>query len=235
MRHRSCLAIMARVPMAGKGPIKTRLGGSLPCEDDRVALYRAFLVDLIAMARRLEPIALRMAFTPSDAGDVLSALGIEPRERLPQRGGDLGSRERHVFEDLFAAGFSEVVLIGSDLPTLPRAHLVHAFQRLGVPGRAAVLGPSEDGGYYLMGLRNDGPIPDLFSNVRWSTRHAMDDTVSAAERCGLAVHLVPAWYDVDDEEGLRRLREDLRDPATGARAPATTAALRRLRLDDSDT
>ena len=129
-----------------------------------------------------------------------------------------------LFSDLFAAGFGKVILVGSDLPTLPMSHLQQAMA-LTTPG-TAVLGPSADGGYYLLGLAATGDgVPDLFTGIRWSTSAALDDTVAAAKKAGLQVTLVPPWYDVDDANGLTRLRRDLDDPIVRARAPATADTL----------
>ena len=135
-----------------------------------------------------------------------------------------------MFEDLFAAGFDRAVIIGSDLPSLPARVLIDAITRLATPGRA-VVGPSEDGGYYLLGLNRgdcDRGIADLFTDIRWSTPFALADTVAAAKRVGLEVDLGERWYDVDDETGLTRLRAELRDPAGAAAAPATAAVLERV-------
>ncbi|MCY4028055.1 MAG: DUF2064 domain-containing protein, partial [Acidobacteria bacterium] len=160
-----------------------------------------------------------------DDRDGLRALGLSDAELLPQRGADLGERERGVFRDLFAAGYARVAMVGSDLPTLPAAHVVRALDL--AAARGVVLGRARDGGYYLIALAagEDGAIPDLFRGIRWSTPAAFDDTVAAAERAGLAVSLVPPWYDVDDEDGLAALRSELAAAGGDARAPASAAAL----------
>ena len=150
-------------------------------------------------------------------------------ELLPQRGADLGERERGcVFRDLFAAGYGRVVMIGSDLPTLPRTHVARALEL--VSPRTVVLGRARDGGYYLIALAAEEPgtVPDLFRGIRWSTPAAFDDTVAAAHRAGLTVSLVPPWYDVDDERGSPPCGASWPRGAGApprARAPATAAAL----------
>ena len=103
-------------------------------------------------------------------------------------------------------------MVGSDLPTLPADHIRQAIDA--VDPQTVVLGPTEDGGYYLMALATDidsglATVPDLFSGVRWSTSETLVDTRAAAENSGLRVAVVPAWYDVDDESGLARLRTEL--------------------------
>ena len=94
-----------------------------------------------------------------------------------------------------------------------------------------VIGPAEDGGYYLLGLTVPAAtqaLPDVFTNIRWSTPWTMDDTLAAATRCGLRVHTLTAWYDIDDDISLRRLRKELADPMNHVQAPATTTILNRL-------
>ena len=225
------IAVMARSPTAGAARIKTRLASSVPTESDRLALYTAFLADTVLACRTVVGAVLRVAYTSEGGRDGFTALGISDDELLPQRGANLGERERYLFEDLFAAGFRRVVIIGSDLPTLPMRHVSDAIARLGEPGSNVVLGPSEDGGYSLIALSAavaGGRVPDLFTNIQWSTASALDDTVRAAHTAGLQVELVSGWYDVDDEQGMVRLRTDLQDPRQVARASQTAAVLRKI-------
>ena len=219
---------MARSPAGGTAP-KTRLADAVGREADRRRLYAAFLQDTIDGCRSVAEAALRVAYTPDGGAAGLGALGVRRDELLPQRGADLGARERAAFVDLFAAGFRKVVMVGSDLPTLPAGHIRQALEQV-APG-TAVLGPSEDGGYYLLALAapaTDAPLPDLFSGIRWSTAAALEDTLAAARRAGLRVALVPRWRDVDDAAGLARLRADLEAPAGRERAPATARVLDEL-------
>ena len=224
----AAVVIMARQPH-GTSPPKTRLAGAVPDEQDRRRLYGAFLADVVAGCGTIDGVTVRVAYT-EDGGTVgLAQAGLTDDQLLPQRGADLGCRERGVFEDLFRDGFSPVVLIGSDLPTLPAARVAEALDRLRVQGDRVVLGPADDGGYYLIGLAaRPGPVPDLFSGIRWSTGWARADTVAAADRIGLAVELLDGWYDVDDEAGLTRLRAELATGDGARRAPATARVLEEL-------
>lgn len=220
------VAVMARSPVAGPPP-KTRLASVVPDSVDRRRVYAAFLQDTIRACRSLDGTALRVAHTP-DGGDAgIAECGAARDELMVQRGADLGQRERAVFGDLFAAGFSKVILIGSDLPTLPVAYLRAAIDR--TADGNVVLGPAVDGGYYLMALARKSAeplgVPDLFTGVRWSHPRTLADTQTAAARCGLRVELLPAWYDVDDAAGALRLREDLANARGRRRAPATAAIL----------
>ena len=228
------IVVMARSPAVGAADIKTRLASSVPADADRLALYAAFLTDTVLSCRTVAGAVLRVAYTPEGGRDGFTVLGISDDELMPQRGANLGERERSLFEDLFAAGFRKVVILGSDLPTLPMTHIRDAMARLGEPHSSVVLGPSEDGGYYLIALSAAAPggsVPDLFTNIRWSTGSALDDTARAGHSAGLQVELVSGWYDVDDEQGMARLRADLQDPRQAARAPQTAAVLQRIFTD----
>lgn len=222
---------MARSPLSAPDTIKTRLRSVIPSAEDRVALYTAFISDTIRMTRDLVDVDLRVFYTPEGGPDGFDALGVRESELQPQRGDDLGERERSVFEDLFRSGYARVVLIGSDLPTLPLSHVSEAFSFLMAHPEDIVLGPSTDGGYYLIGLSaptGTTTIPDLFSGIRWSTPHACEDTRARAALLNLLLRDVPDWFDVDDEEGFRKLRDNLAHTESAQRAPATTAALKRL-------
>jgi hypothetical protein len=228
------VVVMARSPMAGEPP-KTRLATVVTDADNRRRLYAAFLRDTIAACRSLEGTSLRLAHTPDGGTAGFAEMGITPGELLVQRGNDLGARESGVFADLFAAGFRKVLMVGSDLPTVPLDHIRRALDTLDT--RTVVLGPSEDGGYYLMGLATTAStdeVPDLFTEIRWSTSSALDDTRAAAARSGLRVELVPSWYDVDDEAGLTRLCAELANQEGQARAPETARVLREILTSPSD-
>ena len=227
-RRTAAVVVMARSPAAARAP-KSRLRQAVPAEADRRRLYAAFLADTVAIRSALPDVAWRVACAPGAEADGFAPLGIDGTLLLPQRGDDLGAREHNLFEDLFAAGFTRVVLIGSDLPTLPAEHVADALARLR-PG-TVTLGPAADGGYYLIGLTAPDPgdaVPDLFTGVRWGTSSAFEDTVRAAARSGIAVERIAGWYDVDDADGMERLRRDVGPAGEEIRAPATARVLERL-------
>ena len=224
----SVVAIMARSPAGARAP-KSRLRQAVPAEADRRRLYAAFLADTVAIRSALPGVALRLAYAPGAGSDGFATLDIDDTVLLPQRGDDLGARERNLFEDLFAAGFTRVVIIGSDLPTLPAARVADALARLS-PG-TVTLGPAADGGYYLIGLTapdSGGAVPDLFTGIRWGTSSAFEDTVRAAARSGIAVERIAAWYDVDDADGMERLQRDVGPAGEERRAPETARVLEAL-------
>lgn len=225
----AAVVVMARAP-EGPRPPKTRLAKIVPEETQRRLLYAAFLTDVIATCGSLPDVTVRVAYTVAGGTAGFEAAGVSSKQLLPQRGQTLGDRERNLFEDLFQEGFSPVVIIGSDLPTLPCERVVDATERLRGTTSQVVLGPSDDGGYYLIGLRRppgNAHVPDLFTNVRWSTQWTRADTIAAADLCGLAVEELDNWYDVDDEIGFTRLRAELATAAGARRAPATARVMRK--------
>jgi rSAM/selenodomain-associated transferase 1 len=212
------LAVFVRAPVPGS--VKTRLHSALG-PGGATELYRAFVEDVVARCQRVrEAGRVGIALWADDASDPTvgawaAALGTEP---LQQPDDDLGVRLTQAFET--GLGRAErVVVIGSDAPTLPLSNIALAFDRLAdVP---LVLGPSNDGGYVLIGASGASPG---FDGVRWSTELAYRDTRAA--NASVAVASLPPWYDVDEEADLRALRAHLSvDPSA---APATAAALTRI-------
>jgi glycosyltransferase A (GT-A) superfamily protein (DUF2064 family) len=109
-------------------------------------------------------------------------------------------------------------VLNSDSPTLPPAYLVEMAGLLAQPGDRAVLGPCSDGGYYVLGMK--ALHARLFEDVEWSTERVAEQTLARAREIGLAVHLLPTWYDVDDEASLRKLHGELFGPSTSGRGAA---------------
>jgi uncharacterized protein len=170
-----------------------------------VALRRRLLVDTFTSIHRAHA-TIAVAFTPEHARDEVAALfDSQVVTLIAQQGTDLGSRMHAAINDRLAAGATHVVLIGSDLPNLPPAHVEAAFVELEA-GRDLVLGPAEDGGYYLIGMRR--PQPAIFSGIDWGTPGVLKQTLAAAARAGLDVALIEPWYDVDQPDDLRRARSE---------------------------
>ena len=228
MPRQAAIAIMARAPHGRYAP-KSRLRDGVPEETDRRDLYAAFLHDTLSTCRSIANVVVRVAYAPDGGLDGFETLDLSSSDLLTQRGHDLGMRQRGVFEDLFEAGYSKVLIIGSDLPTLPVSHIEDALSQ--IDDSLVVLGPSEDGGYYLMGLaapRGNDPTPDLFTDIKWSTSSTLEDTIRAAENADLTVSQTAPWYDIDTIDGLSRLREDLTTAEHIQRAPETARTLRRI-------
>lgn len=197
------LALFVRAPTPGQ--VKTRLAPALTPEG-AAALYRCFLLDTVALAMRGRSWETIIFYTPEEARQVLRDMVKEPLELVPQSRGDLGERMGQAFQELFARGHRLAVVIGGDLPTLPLGRLRAAFSAL--EQRPVVLGPSLDGGYYLIGLQ--APQPELFEGVAWGTSKVLEQTVDRLNRLGLEVECLEPWYDVDTADDLHFLVSHLR-------------------------
>jgi uncharacterized protein len=224
------LAVMTKAPRAGQ--VKTRLTPLLTPEE-AAALNTCFLRDTTAAISITagEGVARGIAvYTPvGTEADYAEILPVE-FQLIPQRGEAFGERLIFAMEDLFRLGFESVCLIDSDSPTVPQRAFTEAVTILARPGDAVVLGPSEDGGYYLIGMKKLHRA--LFEDIAWSTERVLEQTIERAQQMNLQVHLLPTWYDVDDRMTLRRLCDELfgpiREPAAGYPAPATRGYLDRL-------
>src|SRR5262249_24606901 len=146
---------------------------------------------------------------------------------LPQRGDKFGERLYFAVKDLFKCGFDSVCLIDSDSPTVPAANFAEAVELLRTSEDRVVLGPSDDGGYYLIGVKK--PRRDLFEQIDWSTERVLNQTIQRATEIGLKVEFLPTGYDVDDDASLRRLRNELLGKrGDDSVAPSTRKFLARL-------
>jgi uncharacterized protein len=230
---RCAIAIMAKAPRVGHA--KTRLVPPLTAED-AATLSACFIRDMaqnIAAAARQAPIDGYIAFAPQDAEAEFRPLLAQNTSLLPSRRQGLGASLHDAIVDLLGAGYGTVCLVNSDSPTLPTSILLEAARALAAPDDRLVLGPAEDGGYYLIGLKQ--AHRRLFEDIAWSTSQVLAQTEERAREIGLAASRLPVWYDVDDVVSLRRLRAQLRQPSTDERAiyPAhhTSAFLQALFRD----
>src|SRR5262249_9144975 len=155
-----------------------------------------------------------MAFAPPGAEPFFRAILPESVGLIAACYADFGDCLFAAIEGLFALDHDSAVVLNSDSPTLPTALLAETANMLAEPGDRAVLGPSTDGGYYLLGLKS--PHRRLFEDVAWSTAAVADQTRARAAEIGLDLHVLPAWYDVDDIAALRLLRSELCDGASFA-------------------
>jgi rSAM/selenodomain-associated transferase 1 len=226
------LAMMIKAPRPGAS--KTRLTPPLTPRE-AAAISTCFLRDTtenIAQTTRAcgpqMPAAGIAVYTPVGMEDAFAGLLPEGFCMVAQRGEPFGERLFHAVEDLLALGYGSVCLIDSDSPTLPAESLRLAVGALASPGDRVVLGPSEDGGYYLIGLKH--AHRRLFEDIDWSTDKVTPQTLERARELGLEVVELPTWYDVDDAATLRMLcdellgfNRELSDPedVLGYPAPAT--------------
>jgi rSAM/selenodomain-associated transferase 1 len=213
---------MVKAPRAGA--VKTRLVPPLAC-DEAASLAAAFVRDTVDSVRRVVRETV-VAYAPDDGRATLEAL-LENEGLLwhAQRGEALGARIESAAAYAFGAGGGPAVVVGADSPTLPPSFVEQAVASLSAGESDVALGPTEDGGYYLVGLRE--PFGGLFLNVEWSTPRVYRQTASNAALLGLRVLELPRWYDVDTREDLLRLRDELlSDEGARARAPHTGEWLR---------
>jgi len=203
------LTVMAKAPRAGK--VKTRLSPPLTLKES-AALNICFLRDT---TRNIAEVAARgsaaglVCYTP--VGDEAAFDGLLPEgfALIAQRGDGFGERLRAATEDILACGFGAVCLIDSDSPTLPAFALERAVEELAKPGDRVVLGGSDDGGYYLIGLKRVHPEP--FERISWSTNVVYEETVDRIREARIELVEMPTWYDVDDAATLAVLEQELLD------------------------
>ncbi len=183
------LGIFAKWPSPGQA--KTRLSPADPTWGARVA--EAFLRDSLHRFEKLDARRV-LAFAPVERTTDFAALTGTHYELTPQGEGDLGQRLDAFFAQQFERGARAVAVVGTDSPTLPMAYVEQAFTAL--ESADVVLGPSTDGGYYLIGCR--ARHPPLFENVAWSSSRVLADTINALSDPQWILSLLPPWYDVDE-------------------------------------
>ena len=211
--------LFGKVPRPGE--TKTRLAPALG-DEGAARLYRAFLEDTIRLARASGADEVELWLAGTEEGiraDAARHPGLTVRR---QSGEGLGERLRRAFEKAFREGAARAAALGTDHPTLPPGRVDAAFAALDdVDG---VLGPTPDGGYYLVALRRSAwPRAEaLFRSIPWSGPDVAATTRERAREAGLEMDEIEAWYDVDEPAELERLR---RDAAPGS---ATARALERL-------
>ncbi|MFO0563509.1 MAG: TIGR04282 family arsenosugar biosynthesis glycosyltransferase [Polyangiales bacterium] len=203
---------------------KTRLAPSLSAEQRR-SLAEAMLDDKIAQVSAIDAIKPVLAWDPLDAEARMRARCSDRWALVSQGGGTLGERLSRVCDALFHTGFSAVILIGSDSPTMPPERITRALALL--EARPVVIGPADDGGYYLLGLATRAP--SLFEDIEWSTERVFEQTLAKIHAENLAYEALPSQYDVDVPEDLARLQSELESESARALAPRTARVMDEIR------
>lgn len=214
---RPALLVFAKEPIPGR--VKTRLTPDLS-EEDAARLYAAFLEDQLARYVLLD-VDVRLYVSGRMDDDAV----VVPDDVawFCQRGEGLGIRMLNAFADTFTDGYGRVAIVGSDHPTLPPAFIEHAFETL-LDAQSVVIGPAEDGGYYLLGM-ND-LRPSVFSGLTYGHARVFDEALSRIRSTTATLTVMPLWYDVDTPDTLRRLARELREDPDSA--PRTRDVLRKL-------
>jgi uncharacterized protein len=225
------IAIMAKASAPGR--TKTRLVPPLTF-DQAAALNTAFLQDIadnLLLAGCHSAIAGYAAFAPRGSEDFFRSILPPAIGLIDACLPNFGDCLLRTIEELLARGHRSAVVLNSDSPTLPTALLVETADALARPGERAVLGPSSDGGYYLLGIKS--AHRRLFEDIAWSTERVGEQTRERAREIKLDIHTLPVWYDIDDVEGLSRLHGEVCRPCSAKRPldaqqpnfPVATAAL----------
>lgn len=219
------LIVFAKVPRPGE--VKTRLTPVLtPAE--AAQLYAAFLRDALQQYARLTADVRLYLGPPTPDDGIGAALGGLPEGVTvhTQAGEGLGARMATAFDATFDAGYTRAAVIGTDHPTLPDAFVRQAFASL-APSESVCIGPSEDGGYYLLGMSDFYPV--LFEDMTYSHPRVFTDTLARTARTRARLTVLPRWYDVDTPQALRRMLDDLSDARVDA--PHTRDAVAALGLE----
>ena len=197
---------MAKQPAPGS--TKTRLVPPLSHEA-AAELYECFLLDALDLARSIAGATPLVAVSPPESAEYFRAAAADLAQ-IPQIGASLDERLERVLTQCVERGFDQVVALGSDSPTLPAGFVAEAFSRLDDETVDVVLGPTDDGGYYLIGWKERHP--QLVRGVEMSTSRVLCDTLARAAAAEICVSQVAGWYDVDEPADLERLEGDLRTP-----------------------
>lgn len=200
---KNCLIVFAKEPEAGK--VKTRLQGYLS-KDMCVKLYKAFLKDTLELVRAIKCFDKVLAYDPSTLEPKYLKTIARDFMFYKQNGRNLGEKMHNAFKFVQERNNVKVVIIGSDSPNLPLNYIKEAYRRL--DRSDIVLGPSHDGGYYLVGLKK--PCAGIFKGVKWSSKTVLEDTVKNIRFLSKKVSVLEKWYDIDDSIGLVLLKEDLK-------------------------
>ncbi|GCE13743.1 TIGR04282 family arsenosugar biosynthesis glycosyltransferase [Tengunoibacter tsumagoiensis] len=220
----TALVIMARYPQSGQ--TKTRLARSIG-ETATLTLYQAFLQDLAQRFAQIPALDLHWAYTPAevDYAAFLQTLvpGIVAR-CFPQEGADFAARLLHAFQWLHSQGYKQIILIGSDSPQISLDCIITAHKKL--QEADIVLGPAEDGGYYLIAMKK--PF-DVFSGIPMSTEVVLEQTIILAKQQGLNIETLDPLFDIDEVSELVRLAAQL--SVAPEQAPQTALQLVRLQQE----
>lgn len=194
------LIIFAKAPVKGK--VKTRLQKNLS-QTEALKLYKGFLFQTVCMAKKIKNCKKIIACYPDKNHPYFKTLAKRfGFQLIKQHGRDLGERMKNAITDFLNDDYKKVVIIGCDSPTLPKEYIEKAFNVLNK--KSLVIGPSCDGGYYLIGVR--GLAPPIFNNIKWGTRKVLKETLKRIpEKMLPSFYLLPFWYDIDTNDDLEFL------------------------------
>lgn len=195
------IILFAKAPRAGEVKLRLASSGGLDL-DDVARLADAFLRDTVRNCRRAAPARLVFSFAPPDGREYFRGLDRNA-DLVPQPDAPFGERVAAAFVAAFDSGATRVVILGADTPHLAPSRIDAAFEALAT--HDGVIGPAEDGGYDLLGLRRR--CDALFDGIEWSSPRVLSQTLERAAAAGLAIARLPESFDVDTIADLERLRE----------------------------
>ncbi len=195
----TCILLFVKYPEKGK--VKLRLSRGLN-EEIVQELYRCFVQDTLKTIKKIDA-PFFICFHPPDAQCKFQIWLGSTLRFLPQQGEDLGERMKNSFTDAFTKGFQKVILMGSDSPDLPEDYIKQAFTTLQT--KDVVLGPTVDGGYYLIGFKSTTFTPLVFEEIHWSSPLVFQETMTKLKQTQRSVGLLPIWSDVDTLSDLYNL------------------------------
>jgi uncharacterized protein len=200
---KKCILVFVRAPEIGK--VKTRLANVIG-HDSALRLYMNFVTDELDMLRNLFFDVIICFHPHSKRHSVENWLNHE-FDFMAQHGNNLGQRMGHAFQEVFSLGYQQALLIGSDLPNLPSSTILDAFDHL--TSYDAVIGPCEDGGYYLIGFCDHTYYREIFMQIDWGTARVLEQTLLCLHKRHLNYHMLAGWRDIDDYKDLIWLKKTL--------------------------
>ena len=215
------LIIFAKAPVPGS--VKTRLHDRYTPQQ-AAAFCKAFIVDVLSNGAKVPCERREIFYAPKDGEKAIRGLAGMGWELQPQGEGDLGARMAGAFNMSFAEGADKTVLVGADSPSLPPTIVSEAFCRLMT--HDLVMGPSMDGGYYLIGMSR--PYPEIFHKVAWSTDRVLRQTLKRIGSIDASLSMLPPWYDVDTPEELDFLAAHMKAISLSGGNPESPETLRML-------
>ena len=198
MKNTECILFFVKYPE--KGRVKTRLAKTIG-DEHAAGLYQCFMLDMLATLEATS-VMVCVCYTPEYAEQHFRAWLGHHHLYMAQQGNDLGERMNHAFQEAFQKGFERVLIVGSDLPDLPSYHITRAFVQLQTFG--SVIGPSGDGGYYLLGFQKETFSSEVFQDIVWSHSSVYAETLKKLEQRHLAFFILPSWDDIDNLDELQQ-------------------------------
>ena len=202
---KKALITFVKAPLPGT--VKTRLQKDLG-KDETLRVYKSFIAEITSRFARMKGFDRLLGCAPSKDHEFLMEIAGKNKLKLfNQRGNDLGKKIVNAFRDHFKKGYTDIVLIGSDSPTIPKEYIRKAFRAL--EKNDFVVGPCCDGGMYLVGARKKIESR-LFQDIPWDTSDVLNMVLEKLYRHKVRFSILPFWYDIDNIDDYRFLKLHLK-------------------------